>query len=491
MKKILLVTCLFIGSISMQAQQWQPLVNGSDALYVAYTPVLATDPAGNLYASGSISPYWCIAKWDGSSWSELAGTGIGDSLHAAGPINAIVSDSKGNIYVAGGFQDDSGYYYVAKWDGITWSEVGAGKDTLKANAPIHALAIDTRGNLYAGGEFSDTDYNSNYYENYYVAKWDGTKWTTLGTTTYANNGSGQSCGYQYITAITTDNKGNVYTTYESMVVEWDGADSTWNVLGGDTAGPNGLNNLNGQINTLAADSSGNLYAAGCFNYTVGSGYGAPTYYPVMKWNGVTWSKVDSSGGTDAFGYSSGAVNSLIADKAGNIYAAGNYEVGYINSNSEIVIYSYVAEWISSSSTWIPLAAAPTGDSLAAFSTVSAMARDNSGNLYISSNTYFNNPSGNYIEEWTSSTIATGVTNATSSSPVSVNVYPNPTTSSFTINAPEGGLVTVYSSLGQTVATQNVPAGNTTISLDNTTTGVYTVILTGQTSSYPAVKLVKN
>jgi len=84
---------------------------------------------------------------------------------------------------------------------------------------------------------------------------------------------------------------------------------------------------------------------------------------------------------------------------------------------------------------------------------------------------------------------TAVQNA-ATTPV-VTVYPNPTTNNLTINTPEGGQAVVYNALGEAIATQTVQAGTTTISLGNAPTGVYTVIVTGQTNAYAPVKVIKN
>jgi hypothetical protein len=39
--------------------------------------------------------------------------------------------------------------YIAKWNGTTWSALGTGM-----NGTVSALAFDSSGNLYAGGEFA-------------------------------------------------------------------------------------------------------------------------------------------------------------------------------------------------------------------------------------------------------------------------------------------------------------------------------------------------
>ena len=57
-------------------------------------------------------PY--VAKYNGSSWSELGGA---NSLGANSAIYAINSDHISNIYVAGYFTNSSGKEYVAKFDG--------------------------------------------------------------------------------------------------------------------------------------------------------------------------------------------------------------------------------------------------------------------------------------------------------------------------------------------------------------------------------------
>ena len=63
---------------------------------------------------------WYVAKWNGSAWSELGGTN-------SSPFNfvifSITTDVNGNVYAAGGTNSNN-YFYVAKWNGTGWSELG-------------------------------------------------------------------------------------------------------------------------------------------------------------------------------------------------------------------------------------------------------------------------------------------------------------------------------------------------------------------------------
>ena len=65
-------------------------------------------------------------------------------------INAVITDASGYVYAAGDFTDSKGNFFVARWDGSEWIDLGS----LNANAPINALALDEDGDIYAGGQFT-------------------------------------------------------------------------------------------------------------------------------------------------------------------------------------------------------------------------------------------------------------------------------------------------------------------------------------------------
>ena len=84
----------------------------------------------------------------------------------------------GEVYAGGQFTFAGGVQarYIAKWTGSAWQPLGGG-----FNVQVRGLAFDANGNLYAGGVFTivqQTDGSA--VDAAYVARWDGTSWTTLG-----------------------------------------------------------------------------------------------------------------------------------------------------------------------------------------------------------------------------------------------------------------------------------------------------------------------
>ena len=76
----------------------------------------------------------------------------------------------GNIYVAGSFTNDSLKQYVAKWNGLSWSELG-GTNSSNFNNTIFCLTVDFNNNIYAGGDFIHPNVG---YITRYIAKYSST-----------------------------------------------------------------------------------------------------------------------------------------------------------------------------------------------------------------------------------------------------------------------------------------------------------------------------
>src|ERR1035437_9506149 len=101
-----------------------------------------------------------------ANWVSLGGLPGSDDT-----VNAAAVDGAGNLYIAGYFTivGDTIANRVAKWNGNSWSALGAG-----LNSNVWALAVSGT-NLYAGGEFTSaggTPAN-------FIARWNGNAWSAL------------------------------------------------------------------------------------------------------------------------------------------------------------------------------------------------------------------------------------------------------------------------------------------------------------------------
>jgi hypothetical protein len=237
---------------------------------------------------------------------------------------------------------------TAKWNGTTWSAQGTAG--ISASTVVNALALDstsagctTAGSpcIYAGGNFTTAGGTSANR----LAKWDGTSWSAVGTgvnsTVNALAYDGSTPQKLYIGGSFTDFNG----TNVLNIATWDGTTSSSLSSVG----------LNGGINALASDASGNIYAGGDFPNTGGV---ADTSY-IAKWNGTSWSALGTG--------MNGSVTALLYDSTNSVlYAGGSFTTaGGVSAN-------YIAKWDGAS--WSAVGGGFDN-------TVRALALDSSGNLY--------------------------------------------------------------------------------------------------------------
>lgn len=145
----------------------------------------------SIYAAGAISlpgsdKTWNIVRWDGSQWVPVA-DGIGDSPRWLGWGRFITSLAAigDDLYVAGNFLTaaEVPVNHIAKWTSQGWQALGTGVQGSGEDAGdffnltyIDDIAVDG-GNLYVGGSFT----NVGGVAACNIAKWDGSKWSALGT----------------------------------------------------------------------------------------------------------------------------------------------------------------------------------------------------------------------------------------------------------------------------------------------------------------------
>ncbi len=270
-------------------------------------------------------------------------------------INTLVTDAQGNVYAGGPFITAGGVMvnHIAKWDGSRWSPLGSGMD-----GPVWSLALDGKGNLYAGGLFA---FAGGVPANN-IAKWNGVEWVALG------NGVRREPEFGHYTpggvyGLTVDEAGNLYAgghftiageVAAHSIAKWDGA--KWSALGSGI-GPIGAFYLP-FVRALAIDQSGNLYAGGRFSTAGGIEAGN-----IARWNGSCWSAISSGTNDD--------VNSIAIDVAGNIYAGGHF------TTAGGVAAKNLAKWNGRG--WAPLGPGISGGEN---DRVWALKTDSFGNLFV-------------------------------------------------------------------------------------------------------------
>jgi hypothetical protein len=452
MKRILITTFLILLLVNIsKSQSWVELGSGNNTLKPnIWIDQVITDKSGNVYAGGkftdsifSVYEVNYIGKWNGNTWTRIheasspiaiddsqnvytaVTTGLGLTIQKWGgnkwiipnqfyqaiqmnQIDIMLIDSSYNFYLSGNFDItnpnvSSQTFSVAKWDGNTWTGLGVYFDG------INSMVKDRFGNLYVAGSFisSDAAYTHNY--NRYVARWNDTSWVEVGV------GTNALIANDDINSIAVDNSGNIYagglftnSKGKYYVAKWDG--STWSQLGKDSI-------ITGNITSIIVDKNNNIYVAGFFQDLNGNGY-------VAKWDGTKWNQL---GGQTPYGVWGlyGQINSITLDQSNNLYAGGQFE----DANN----YPYVAQW---------------------------------------------NPNST----------ATSTINQINISTISI--YPNPSSGLIHINTLENGVLTIYNLLGELITTKQVYEGVSDVDLTNQQTGMYTIVFTNQSNTYTPVKWIK-
>jgi trimeric autotransporter adhesin len=293
-------------------------VMGTD-LYVGGEFGYAGPVSGGIYAGN-------IAKYDGTQWSAL-GSGMDDKV--------LTLTVHGTDLYAGGFFTTSGGVttnFIAKWDGAQWSSLNSTMFGSQDEASVHSILF-LGNDLYAAGNFSIS--GPPYpYDLQNIAKWNGTEWSASGmgfqgydwyTTVYTLTAIGTTLyagGYFALSGV----------TYLHNIAKFDGAQ--WIEYG------NGFGEgMDNQVTSLSV-AGNNLYAGGGFTRAgnIGADY-------VAKWDGTQWSPVQGGASGDVYA-------TLVVGN--DLYIAGSFTL--VGSYPNQVEAQGVAKW--NGSQWISLSPYP-------------------------------------------------------------------------------------------------------------------------------------
>lgn len=310
-QSILSIITLIMVTLSLT--QAMPVSAAKQSNPSALTQYINTDGTINLNSgySGPIDIHNYTVSIDpkrGPIFRPLTASGIWTPL--GGGLNNIVhaiAISGTDVIVGGEFTDaggDGNADYLAKWNGTSWSALGS---TSLTNI---VLSIATSGtDIYVGGSFTGAGGIANAD---YIAKWNGTVWSALGSTpltgsvhAIAVSGTDVYVGGWFLGA-------GANATY---IAKWNG--TIWSALGTD---------LNNGVNAIAISGT-NIYVGGAF--TNAGGIGSADY--IAQWNGTSWSSLGSTP-LNNYVYA-------IATSGANVYAGGTF-----TNAGGIATGDYLAKW---------------------------------------------------------------------------------------------------------------------------------------------------
>lgn len=110
--------------------------------------------AGGLFSNAGTVSANSIAKWDGTTWLAL-GTGMGATAVGYNYVFAL-AEYNGNLYAGGMYETAGGVlaHSIAKWDGSSWTDLQGGVWYGGSNVyAVNALTV-YNSDLYAGGIFT-------------------------------------------------------------------------------------------------------------------------------------------------------------------------------------------------------------------------------------------------------------------------------------------------------------------------------------------------
>ena len=259
--------CFAVGSFTNFVET-ETLLERWDGKRWAVAPSLFRSNQNGLGSISCPTTTMCLAagaqieRWDGTTWSFVAGPSIFDS------IDAVVCRTSRSC--AGVGVGDETATYVATWNGKAWSDVSGGGSVarlkrLSCPDPATCLAVGEDDHLSPSG---------------FVERWDGTTWRLLASP----GGAGEFTSFSDLSCPTSARCFTVGSSfdrsdahYRPLVEEWDGTH------GSVVAIPEPTGATGSELGGVACPSATSCLAVG--DATLPSGH--ETLFG--QWNGTSWS----------------------------------------------------------------------------------------------------------------------------------------------------------------------------------------------------------
>ncbi len=182
----------------LDGNEWTFLDNGDPVNAVSRMAVWDDGTGPGLYVTGDfdtldgVTTHNGIARWDGTQWLPLNNGMTSVNFPNIGLALEVFDDGSGEqLYLGGTFQrvDGMPFFYLARWDGSEWSDVGNGQPSLS----VTDMCVHDDGSgpaLYIVGDFNSVA----GMEVNHVARWDGTQWSDLDRGTQRQSSGVNACG---------------------------------------------------------------------------------------------------------------------------------------------------------------------------------------------------------------------------------------------------------------------------------------------------------
>lgn len=315
---------------SWNGSSWQPLAEGVSLSsgnawvdnVVEYNGELVVvghySQAGNNQDLDSVG----VAAWNGTHWRYI-GLSIWSGVLWTEMLCGAVYN--GQLYLGGDFQYAWSFAgspsfrwtfntkHIARWNGTTWSAVGAGIRDASLSVGVKAMTTH-EGALYAGGSF---DYTAGGWELNNLAWFDGASW---GPTGGGVRPTGSVAALESIYNDSTHSQwlvvGGNYSSSQQGIAYYTSFD-WWRSLPGGVP--------NGPINTMCKWGDPGFFAAGGSFTSIGDS----AALNVALWKNGGWNHLGNG--------LNGTVNDLCVYK-NQLYAAGNFSYSGLQSLNNIAVW---------------------------------------------------------------------------------------------------------------------------------------------------------